>query len=443
MPESLSRPPALQQVLMFAGFGFIALVACGGSFGQTQTGMSLQIAGDSKSGYGVSVSYKGEIIASPARGEFSSRFQNGSRELNVDVPAWKATAWTGDAHHITLTGVTDLKDLQTELSVEVDYQVVSPHLVRKQIRFRQVDAHLLYYQLTNSLRPTTSPGKFWSFDQVNCQGGPLHEYFPAVGYRTTSGLTVGLLTDAGDRNGWNRIIRRDNTVYIKPAPGEISDVNLTYAATPKERAKGNFFVSQTFGELQVEDRAAGKPVVLPPLTRWTTQGAPKAKAVGDFTEFSIPKTQDALITPTTMEGGHVYELTFDYRSQSAFAARVWDADAHLKLVKDLTLFNDVVPPSTQWAHFSTRTYIPALQANAAALVLGNIEDAAETTKGTIDIRNLRLKQVPSHFEPYHRLGMDRPAEKTVFIFANEDVPDTLRGYRLTSELQLSDALGFR
>lgn len=405
--------------------------------------MSLNVSGDAKSGYAVSVLYGGEVIASPAGGEFSARFQNGSRELNVDLSDWKATAWTGDAHHVALTGVTKLEALQTDLAVEVDYDVLSPHIVRKRIRFHQVDAHLLYYQVTNTLRPAAPPAKFWSFDQVSCKGGPLHEYFPAAGYRTAHGVTVGLLTDSGNRNGWNRIIRRDNTIYIKPAPGEISDVNLTNVATPQERAKGHFFVSQTFGELQVENPDPGAALVFPPLAQWARQGAPTVTTDGETTRFSIPGAKDALVTPTTMQGGHVYELSFEYRAHSAFAARVWDADERLNRVKDLTLFNDAAPPSSQWAHFTTRTYIPALQANTAALVLGNIEDAANTTQGDIDIRKLRLTQVPSHFEPYHRLLMDEPEQKTSFVFASDDVPDTIRGYRLASELSLADALGFR
>lgn len=434
---------ALLRQAAVVALGIVAFALGAGTSAHAETGMSLKVSGDAKSGYAVSVSYNGEVVAAPANGEFSARFQNGSRELEVDVAGWKATAWTGNAHHVALAGVTKLEELQTELAVEVDYDVVTPHVVRKRIQLRQVDAHLLYYQVTNTLRPATAPAKFWSFDQADSKGGPLHEYFPAAGYRTARGVTVGLLTDTGNRNGWNRIIRRDNTVFIKPAPGEISDVNLNYVATAEQRAKRDFFVSQTFGELQVENRDAGAALALPPPSKWTRQGDPKVAADGDVTRFSIPKADDALVTPTAMEGGHVYELSFDYRAQSAFAARVWDADEHLKVVKDLTLFNDAVPPSAQWKQFSTRTYIPALQAKTAALVLGNIEDAANTTQGNIEVRNLRLTQVPSHFEPYHRLEMDRPEQKTMFIFASEDVPDTIRGYRLASELYVADALRFR
>jgi hypothetical protein len=39
--------------------------------------------------------------------------------------------------------------------------------------------------------------------------------------------------------------------------------------------------------------------------------------------------------------------------------------------------------------------------------------------------------------------MDKPVEITTFIFADEKVPDTLRGYRLASQLHLADALHFK
>lgn len=406
-----------------------------------EDGISLKVDGNPQQGYAVSITYAGQAISSAANiGEFTARFQNGSREIDVPLRDWKATSWSGDRQHVTLTGVSQLKDLQTNLSVRIEYDILSPHVIRKRITLRQVDAHLLYYQVTNSLQPVAA-AKLWSFDQPDCKGGPLHEYFPAEGFRTQNGLTIGLLTDTGFRNGWNRIIRRDNGEYIKPAPGEISDVDLNNISRDSNNQP---LVSQTFGELLVQDPVQGESIALPPVAQWTKQGAPTVTTEGEVTRFAIPHHDDALVTPTSMQGGHVYELSFDYRSQSSFAARVWDADQNLKLVRDLTLYNDAVPASPkQWTHFSTRTYIPALQSNTAALVLGNIEDSANSTQGEVGIRNLRLLQVPSHFEPYHRLEMDRPETKTVFIFADDHVPDSIRGYRLASEINLADALGFR
>lgn len=444
MLKTLTRSSVVLRQFSFIILALFAFAVQAGAQ-SPENGMSLKVAGDARTGYSVSVFYKGSPVASAAKvGEFSARLQNGSREIDVAVPHWRATTWSGDDKHVVLNGISKLDNLQSELSVEVEYEVVTPHVVQKRIRLRQVDAHLLYYQVINTLAPATPAVKFWSFDQTDCKGGPLHEYFPAAGFRTSSGLTVGLLTDTGNRNGWSRIIRRDNTIFVKPAPGEISDVNLVYVAKSDQRSKEPAFLSQTFGELQVQDPGRGEPMIVPPLPQWTKQGTPTVTSEGAVTRFSIEHPDDALVTPTKMQGGHVYELSFEYRSQSAFAARVWDADEQLKLVKDLTLFNDAVPPATQeWARFSTRTYIPALQAHTAALVLSNIEDAARTSMGAIELRNLRLTEVPSHFEPYHRLEMDRREEKTVFIFADDQAPDTLRGYRLACELFLADALGFQ
>jgi len=440
-------PRSLGMLRRFTLFAVCLLLAATltNSSARTETGMQLKIAGDARNGFTVSILYQGQALSSSDdAGEFSARFQNGSRELDVRLDNWKATSWSGNEEHITLLGRTQLQDLKTELSVRVDYEVVSHHVVRKQIQLHQVDAHLLYYQLTNSLKPNSTPAKLWSFDQPDCKGGPLHEYFPAVGYRTKAGVTVGLLTDAGYRNGWNRVIRRDNAEFIKPAPGEISDVNLNYVSDAARKSNGQPEVSQTFGELLVQDRIPGQSVALPALTTWSRQGVASIKSTDASTTFNIANPKDGLITPLPLRGGEVYELSFEYRSQSAFAARFWDVNDQLNMLKDLTLYNDAVPSSAgQWVTFSTRTYIPALQGSSAALILGNIGDSATIAKGPIEIRKLSLTRVHSHLQPYHRLEMDKPEQKTVFIFADESLADNIRGYRLASELYLADALGFR
>ena len=62
---------------------------------------------------------------------------------------------------------------------------------------------------------------------------------------------------------------------------------------------------------------------------------------------------------------------------------------------------------------------------------------------TINVLDLQLRRVPTTSEPYHRLGMGTPAEKVAFVFADETVPDTVRGHRLASQIHLSEALGFQ
>ncbi|HZC24203.1 MAG TPA: hypothetical protein VE866_12745, partial [Candidatus Binatia bacterium] len=126
-----------------------------------------------------------------------------------------------------LAGDCQLPNSKATIFAQVEYQVVAPRVVRKQIRLRQADIYDLFCQVTNSLEPFEPPASFWSFDQLNCQGGPLREYFPAAGFRSHNNVTVGLLTDSGYRNGWSRIIRRDGKP-VKPAPHRIPDINLCY-----------------------------------------------------------------------------------------------------------------------------------------------------------------------------------------------------------------------
>jgi hypothetical protein len=61
----------------------------------------------------------------------------------------------------------------------------------------------------------------------------------------------------------------------------------------------------------------------------------------------------------------------------------------------------------------------------------------------VEIRGLQVHRIPTRSEPYHRLEMGHTAEKTVFVFADEKTPDTVRGYRLASQIHLAEGLGFK
>src|SRR5258708_12724650 len=91
-------------------------------------------------------------------------------------------------------------------------------------------------------------------------------FFPAAVFRTQGGLTVGLLTDAGYRNNWSRLIRRDGKP-LKPAPWKIPDVRLYSARRKEERGNRPVSIEQTFGEglLRLPDHnSTPPPPLLPP-----------------------------------------------------------------------------------------------------------------------------------------------------------------------------------
>lgn len=422
-----------------------------GAFGQNAdtpqhrpSEVTLKVSGDSARGFGVSVLFRGSPVTSEASGELSAVFQNGERSLEDRVDKWKATSWKGGDSAVTLKGKAHLTRLDATVFIEVAYDIVAHNIVRKRIRMRQSDMFTMFYQVVNRINPAEEPQKFWSFDQVNCAGGTLREYFPSAGFRTRDNLTVGLLTDAGFRNQWSRMFRRDGKP-IKPAAAKIPDPNLYEVSSAQELRSGNYYVQQTFGEelrkLSVE--SAPHPVPLPPSIEWTHKGSARIKKTGSVVEFSSINPDDSLIIPFQAQAGTIYSVEIEYRSDAELSAAIWNVDQKLEPLQNFNQFNDRIPASPeQWAVFQSTIYVPTLTGTDAALIL-SLPGAKPSSGGNLEVRAMTLGRVSARPRPYHRILMDKPIEKTSFLFVDQSTPDTLHGYRLSSELHLADALGFQ
>jgi hypothetical protein len=415
--------------------------------------VSLHVTGDAQSGYGVTILYRGQAIARHHRGgEFSAIFQNSERSLEDRVDDWKATSWSGDRTGIKLTGEMQLANLRTTVFVDVRYEVTLSQAVKKTIQLRQADMFTLLYQIANRLEPEAASAKLWSFDHADCKGGALHEYFPAAGFRTHSGVTVGLLTDSGYRNQWSRIIRRDGTP-VKPAPARIPDLNLYFLPSAGERAQQGAFIQQTFGEVTVQLSGEGSrtSVDLPAASKWKRSGEIQVQQQDGVVKLSPSARGDFVLLPFPALGGEIYSVHLKYRSAVPISVHAWDIDGQFQKLGDLTLFNDTAPasPST-FAEFHHSFVVPALQGTGAALVL-SLPDFGEegTHEGgsgrlpSMEVQDIELSRVATRSEPYQRLEMGSSQTKTVFIFASDTIPDTVRGYRLASQLRLAEGLGFK
>jgi hypothetical protein len=335
--------------------------------------------------------------------------------------------------------------------VTVKYEVLQSQVVKKTIQLHQSDMFLLFYQLTNRLEPTIAPAKLWSFDHAECKGGALHEIFPAAGFCTQDGVTVGLLTDSGYRNQWSRIIRRDGTP-AKPAPTRIPDLNLYLLPRADERVQRGAFIQQTFGEATVQLSGEGSrtPVGLPKAPYWERHGEIHVEERNDVVKLSPQTLTDYVLLPFQAAGGEIYSVHLKYRSSAPLSIRAWDTDDQFHKLNDLTLFNDTSPasPST-FRDFHNSFVIPALQGTGGALVLSlpdvldeGTYDAHGIGLPSIEVRDVELHRIASQTEPYHRLEMGTSQTKSVFIFATDTVPDTIRGYRLASQTRLAEGLGF-
>ena len=415
--------------------------------------VSLQVTGDAQSGYGVTIVYRGQAIARHhAGGEFSAIFQNSERSLEDRTDDWKATSWSGDQTRIKLTGKMQLANLRTTVFVNVLYQVMPSQVVKKTIQLCQADMFTLFYQLTNRLEPEADPTKLWSFDHADCKGGALHEYFPAAGFRTPGGVTVGLLTDSGFRNQWSRIIRRDGTP-VKPAPVSIPDLNLYLLPKVADRAQQGSFIQQTFGEATVQLSGEGSrtPINLPVASLWKRNGEIQVKQNNGIVTLSPAAKNDFALLPFPATGGEIYSVHLKYRSAAPIQVHAWDVDNQFQKLNDLTLFDDTAPASpSSFSEFHQSFVVPALQGTGAALAFsladfesGCANDGRSDKPPSIEVRHIELSRVATRSEPYHRLEMGSTQTRTVFIFASDAIPDTLRGYRLASQLRLAEALGFR
>jgi hypothetical protein len=415
--------------------------------------VSLEQRGDAQSGYGVIILYRGLAIARHNQGgEFSAIFQNTERSLEDRVDNWKAASTSGDRTRIKLTGQMQLPNLRTTVFVEVTYEVMPSQVVKKTIQLLQQDMYTVLYQLSNRMEPEVDPAKLWSFDHADCKGGPLHEYFPAAGFRTHNGVTVGLLTDAGFRNQWSRIIRRDG-IPVKPAPARIPDLNLYYLPYTADRAKEGAYIQQTFGEATVQLSGPGSrtAVDVPPASSWKKSGQIALEQHGAVVKVSPSSANDYVLLPFSANGGEVYAVHLKYRSSAPISVHAWDVDGKFKKLGDLTLFNDGAPASHNiFAEFDHSFIVPALQGAGAALVFSLTDFGQQGANGesglslpSIEIRDIEISLIATRQEPYHRLEMGQLQSRTAFIFASDQIPDTLRGYRLASQLRLADGLQFK
>lgn len=451
MAPSISRREFIAVSAAAGLSGILPQTLAGEADASSKGGIGLHAAGDPRSGYHAVILFDGRPVARHGgEGEFSAVFHSSDHSLEDRIQGWRASSCTGGGDHLSLAGECQLPNLKATIIVLVKYQVVAPQVVRKQIQLRQSDIYDLLYQLTNTVEPFDAPESFWSFNQINCKGGPLREYFPATGFRLQNDVTVGLLTDSGSRNGWSRMIRRDGKP-VKPAPDQITDINLSYVCRESDRIQRRFFVSQTFGEELALDQnqKSGVAVPLPPISDWHKRGDTGVEEKKETIALSLGKSQADVIIPFSANDSEVYSLGFRYRAGESFSVQLWDVDAGLNRLQNITLYNDRVPPSPEgWAEFHTQVVIPSLRGTTAALYISRAESDQDIDVGlshmplTIEFRDLCLIRLASHFQPYHRLEMDRRQEKTAFIFVDDNVPKTLRGYRLASERCLAEGLGF-
>ncbi len=98
--------------------------------------------------------------------------------------------------------------------------------------------------------------------------------------------------------------RSDETAgLLSPRPFSIPDVNLYSAARREQRDQGEFFIQQTFGELeeQLSGDANGRTITLPDISSWKKHGDAALEAVGGAAVLSTKNSRGWC--PSSIYGG--------------------------------------------------------------------------------------------------------------------------------------------
>ncbi len=383
-----------------------------------------------------------------AGGEFDLWVQNGDRTISVWRVSWRAQEYHFEGEALVLSGSIDFPELTVILRAQVRYEKIGPHILKKTIRLEQGSIPMLYFSLRNTLEPIQPPQHYWTFDHPQSPGGPVfREPFPAAGFRTADGLTMGLLTDSGWKNKWTRMAwKRAPVGGSIPLDAIQPDRGLISLANEADRAEGRHFVALTLGvNWDLRRPRSRLPVGLsqPPeiVNPEAVQGEWKSSPEGGLASLSIQSTHSLpkesqvgvrLRFPVSRRA--VYRLLFEYRSNVAITTHA----------AGYTGFWSQGQPASpdEWRAYS-ETYSPLdtdLQGDEGSFLIGKAWEAVGPFE--IQVRDLRIEEILPEEQPYQIFKLGQSEERTCFIFL-DDAPPTRRNLQIASQVCLAEGLSFR
>lgn len=426
--------------------------------------INLSVSGNEKKGYNVNIYYGSDLVSSQdLSGELDLVLENEDYSVKEVVKGWKATKILQEGNKTTLSGSLYLKKLETDLDIDVIYEIVTDKVIKKTVELSQVNVPHLYYSLSLGLHSTDTPTSFWSFDDNDNLGGVVHETYPAAGYMLNENLAVGLLTDAGDKNLWTRNIRRrpskQGEIGFK-AIQEICDANLIEIARDVDRNRKDNWVKYTFGE--VSDFNHPKELVeykLPLIDSWKLYNGAVVKQIGDLGEsiessenIEVIKNEKGFVIsgkaksstagvkiPCRLSDGF-YTLSFKHRSTTPLSIRLLKKNGEKEEVVGLHYQTDLPSSKTEWVEQEETVFLANTEGGITNLML-SASSLKENEFFKLEIKDFKLIRSDGERYAYHRLEQGKKAVKKVFIFAAPAQP-TLHDLRLASQVYLADGLGF-
>ena len=410
--------------------------------------LNMKIKGDSTSGFYVDLYYGSVNVSTQEKtGELNLFVENEDYSIREYIKNWKATKAIQKGNSITLSGVAKLPKLETDLFLSVIYEIVNNQVVEKRIELLQTNLSLLYYSVNTSLNLKDNPSRFWSFDNADNKGGVAHESYPAAGYMIGDSLTVGLLTDSGNRNLWTRNIRR------RPSAGgvgfraiqEICDANLYRIASQADRRDGNNFVKLTFGELSDFNHPKDKiNYKTPEITDWKSYNGAEVSKDKEIYSIKGKKASSDMAgfrLPYHLPDGF-YTVRFKHRSNHPISLRLWKNEGtSANDVQGFHYQTNIPSSSTEWTEQEETVFLANTEGGITNLLIAS-SNLKIGEPYQLEIKDLEVIQSVANERAYHQLHAGEKNTKRTFIFVAPAKP-TLHDVRLASQVYLADGLRFK
>lgn len=392
-------------ILLFCFFGTVV-------FGQN---LNLKVAGDENQGYSVDI-FDGNQLLIKNTEEFSLKMANLDLSETAQIAAWKGLKWTGDENMVQLTRDTYVSEFDLNITVTVTYQIINKNVIKKSIDLFQSGMPALYYTIEETSKPAKTPKKYLSFEHDNFPGGFSHEMFPSVGFVTPDNQVVGFLMDAGYKNHYTRTTRRRFNGHGGGFVGmrRLPDPELVSVATMAERAKGQHYIKQKFGEMYNLD--TGNEIVLKLNNQFQKVGnVDIKKQPGLLIMNNKPSGRSGTEMIVPLKDQKVYTISFLAKGTTPVALklfRIKNGQKTIELEHGIKYIDQFPIKENEWTLFKGSILVPYIENDSVSMFVGS----QSGKESTLQLKDLQIVEHQPQKQPYNKVNMGETVTKTTFVF---------------------------
>ncbi|WNH11156.1 hypothetical protein [Thalassobellus suaedae] len=423
----------IRNILLILVFCFI------GISGWSQS-INFKVVGNTEEGFNVDI-YNGTQLLIHNTEEFKLKVANLDLSETTQINDWKGSEWTGNETIVKLSKETYLSDFDLNLSITVTYEVVNSNVVKKSIDLFQSGMPSLYYTIEENFKPSETPSKYVTFEYDNFPGGFVHEMFPSAGFVTPNNQLVGVLMDAGYKNHYTRTTRRRFNGHGGGFVGmrKLPDPELVSVATSEERAKGQQYIQQKFGEMHNLD--AGKELPLKISDHFKKVGAIEIKRQSGLITLNCePSNRSGFEIIAPFKNQKTYTISFLSKGNSPIALklfRIKNGQKTIELEDGIKYIDQFPIKENEWTLFKGSVLVPYIENDSVSMFLGT----QSGKEATIQIKDLKIVENQPLSQPYNRMDMGEKDTKTSYIFVE---PWTNHhDFVVSSQSRLAEGKGFK